>query len=197
MTTTQEVTNNKPASPIGAASRRIGAGRAIAAGAILLCTAGLGTTLANPALAGPKPVTLQGLGKPVVSANCRGGSYRVATKASPMTTISGRKWISGISLTGTDCDTAFTWKLPKGYTALNATFELDGADSGPLNVEFRAGNAPVKFKVNGKTVSQLKVGTQGAVQVGVALGGLSQLSIVLPNPGSDAGILDVTSSRVS
>ena len=212
MTGTQETTTEEPASLIGAPATRTGAwrtgarrtgawrtgaGRAIAAGTILMCAAGIATTLANPAVAAPKPVTLQALGKPAVSANCKGGSYRVATAASPMTTISGRKWTSGISLTGTNCNTAFTWKLTSGYTSLNATFELDGADSGPLKVEFRSGNAPVKFKVNGKMVSQLKVGPQGPVQVGASLKGLRQLSIVLPNAGSDAGILDVTSSMLS
>jgi hypothetical protein len=222
MTGTQETTTEEPASLIGApttrtrakragakragarrtgarraGARRTGAGRAIATGAVLMCAAGIATTLANPALAAPKPVTLQALGKPVISANCQGGSYRVATAASPMTTISGRKWTSGIALTGTNCNTAFTWKLTSGYTSLNATFELDGADSGPLKVEFRSGNAPVKFKVNGKLVSQLKVGPQGPVRVGASLKGLRQLSIVLPNAGSDAGILDVTSSQLS
>ena len=74
--------------------------------------------------------------------------------------------------------------------------ELDGADSGPLQVEFRSGNAPVKFKVDGRMVSELKVGSQGPVQIEVPVAGVHHLSIVLPNSGSDAGILDVTSSNL-
>lgn len=146
---------------------------------------------------GPEANNVAGFGKAGRHANCKRGSYRVATAASPMTTISGRKWTSGISLTGTNCNTVFTWKLASGYTGLNATFELDGSDSGPRKVELRPGNAPVKFKVNGKMVSRLKIGPRGPVEVAASLKGLRQLSIVLPNAGSDAGILDVTSSQLS
>jgi hypothetical protein len=72
---------------------------------------------------------------------------------------------------------------------------LDAANSGPLPVQFRSGNAPIKFQVGGKTVSQLIVSGSSSVQVPVS--GLSQLSIVMPNPGSDAGILDVTTNSLS
>jgi hypothetical protein len=57
------------------------------------------------------------------------------------------------------------------------------------------GNSPIKFQLGGKTVSQLEVTGSSSVQVRVR--GLEQLSIVLPNPGSDAGILDVTTNSLS
>ena len=57
------------------------------------------------------------------------------------------------------------------------------------------GNSPIKFQVGGKTVSQLEVTGSSSVQVPVR--GLQQLSIVLPNPGSDAGILDATTNSLS
>ena len=149
--------------------------------------------LGSPAIAATKPATLQALGKPTVTAKCKGGSYRAATASSPMTTISGKKWTSGFALTGTNCNTLFSWNLKKGYSSFTAAIELDAANSGPLMVQFRAGNVPIKFAAGGKTVSQLKVGSQGA-QLQVPVRGISQLVIVLPNAGSDAGILDVTSN---
>jgi len=170
--------------------------RALVAGATLLLTAGTATALATPAIAATKMVTLQSLGHPTVTAKCKGGSYRVATPGSPMTTISGKKWTSGFALTGTNCNTLFSWSLKNGYSTFKATIGLDAANSGPLAVQFRSTNAPIKFTVGGKTVSQLKVGTPGA-QVQVPLRGVRQLVIVLPNSGSDAGILDVTSNVLS
>jgi hypothetical protein len=169
--------------------------RALAAGALLLFSAGATTALTGAASAAAKPSTLQSLGKPTVTANCKGGSYRQATAASPMTTISGKKWTSGFSLTGTNCNTYFTWRLNSNYSTLKAAVELDASDSGPLTLQFRSGSTPVKFQAGGKTVSQLKVSKQSSVQVTVR--GLRQVSIVLPNPGSDAGILDVTSNSLS
>ena len=147
------------------------------------------------ALGTTKAANLQSLGEPSVTAKCTGGSYRAATPTSPMTTISGKKWTSGFSLIGTNCGTSFTWGLNNAYSTLTATLELDAANSGPLPVQFSSGNAPIKFQVGGKTVSQLTVSGSSTVQV--PLRGLSQLSIVLPNPGSDAGILDVTMNSLS
>jgi hypothetical protein len=167
---------------------------ALAASALLVFTGGA-AALANPAVAATKPATLQSLGKPSVAAKCKGGSYRPATPTSPMTTISGKKWTSGFSLIGTNCDTSFSWRLNKPYSSLKATVALDASNSGPLLVQFRSGNALVKFQAGGKTVSQLKVTNNSSVVVN--LGGLRQLSIVLPNPGSDAGILDVTANSLS
>jgi hypothetical protein len=169
--------------------------RALTTSALLLFSAASTVALASPVLAAAKPNTLQSLGKPSVTANCKGGSYRPATATSPMTTISGKKWVSGFSLIGTNCNTYFTWRLNSSYSTLKAMVELDAANSGPLLVQFRSGNAPVKFQAGGKTVSQLKVSKQSSVQVTVR--GLRQLSIVLPNPGSDAGILDVTSNSLN
>jgi hypothetical protein len=168
--------------------------RAFAASTLLLLSATATAALANPASAAAKPSSLQSLGKPSVTATCKGGSYRPATSTSPMTTISGKKWTSGFSLVGTNCNTYFTWRLGSSYSTLKAVVELDAANSGPLVVQFRSGNAPVKFQTGGKTVSQLKITKQSSVQVTVR--GLRQLSIVLPNPGSDAGILDVTSNSL-
>ena len=147
------------------------------------------------ALGTTKAADLQSLGEPSVTAKCSGGSYRAATPSSPMTTISGKKWTSGFSLIGTNCDTSFTWGLNNASSTLTATLALDQANSGPLRVQFRTGNSPVKFQVGGKTVSQLEVTGSSSVQVPVR--GLQQLSIVLPNPGSDAGILDVTTNSLS
>jgi hypothetical protein len=147
------------------------------------------------ALGTTKAADLQSLGEPVVTAKCSGGSYRAATPTSPMTTISGQKWTSGFSLIGANCDTSFTWQLNYNYSTLRATLALDQANSGPLQVQFRSGNVPIKFQVGGKTVSELKVTGNSPVQVPVS--GLGQLSIVLPNPGSDAGILDVTSNSLA
>jgi hypothetical protein len=167
----------------------------LAAGALLLFTAGTTAALATPAVAAPKPTILQSLGKPTIAAKCKGGSYRPATPASPMTTVSGKKWTSGFSLVGTNCNTFFTWRLNGSYSSLKAVIALDAANSGPLSVQFTSGNVPVKFQAGGKTVSQVKISSGSSVQVNVR--GLRQLSIVLPNPGSDAGILDVTSNTLS
>ena len=148
------------------------------------------------ALGAPKAADLQSLGEPRASAKCNNnGSYREATPTSPMTTISGQKWTSGFSLIGTNCDTSFTWQLNYSYSKLKATVALDQANSGPLKVQFRSGDAPIKFQVGGKTVSQLEVTGSSSVQVPVQ--GVGQLSIVLPNAGSDAGILDVTANSLS
>jgi hypothetical protein len=147
------------------------------------------------ALGTTKATNLQSLGQPSVTANCKGGSYREATPTSPMTTISGQKWTSGFSLVGTNCDTSFTWGLNNAYSTLTATLALDQANSGPLRVQFRSGNAPIKFQVGGRTVSQLEV--TGSSSIRVPVQGIGQLSIVLPNPGSDAGILDVTTNSLS
>jgi hypothetical protein len=151
----------------------------------------------NSAVTNPpaKPANLQSLGKPAITAKCSGGSYRPATPASPMTTITGKKWTSGFSLVGTNCNTFFTWRLNTSYSSLRATVALDAANSGPLVVQFRSGNVPIKFQSGGKTVSQLKVTGSSAVQLN--LRGLRQLSIVLPNAGSDAGILDVTTNSLA
>ena len=147
------------------------------------------------ALGTTKAADLQSIGEPSVSAKCSGGSYRAATPTSPMTTISGQKWTSGFSLIGTNCDTSFTWGLNNDYSTLRATLALDQANSGPLKVQFRSGKTPIKFRVGGKTVSQLEVTGSSSVQVPVQR--LGQLSVVLPNPGSDAGILDVTANSLS
>jgi hypothetical protein len=72
---------------------------------------------------------------------------------------------------------------------------LPQANSGPLKVQFRSGDTPIRFGVGGKTVSQLEVTGSSSVQVPVQ--GVGQLSIVLPNGGSDAGILDVTANSLS
>ncbi len=169
--------------------------RALTASAMFLCASAIATTLANPAMAATRPISPLSLGKPVVTASCKGGSYHLATPGSPMTTISGQKWTSGIALIGTNCNTAFTWQLKGGYSTLEARVELDAAGSGPLQVEFRSGNAPVKFKVDGRMLSELTVGSQGPVPIDVPVAGVHDLSIVLPNSGSDAGILDVTSGN--
>lgn len=197
MTTLPETNKSTASQPAKVKARAPRAQRAFGASAILLCTLGIGVTLSSPAMAATKPATLQTIGKPTVSANCKGGSYRVATPGSPMTTISGKKWASGISLTGTNCNTSFTWKLKAGYSTLKATVELDAADSGPLQLAFRSGNVPIKFNVNGRSVTAIKVGPQGSVQVQVPVAGLRQLTITLPNSGSDAGILDVTTNSLS
>jgi hypothetical protein len=148
------------------------------------------------ALGTAKAADLQALGEPRVTAKCNNnGSYRAATPTSPMTTTSGKKWTSGFSLIGTNCDTSFTWQLNYSYSTLKATLALDASNSGPLGVQFRSGNAPIKFQVEGKTVSQLTITGSSSVQVPVQ--GAGQLSIVLPNPGSDAGILDVTANSLS
>jgi hypothetical protein len=147
------------------------------------------------ALGTAKAADLQSLGEPRITAKCGGGSYRAATPTSPMTTISGQKWTSGFSLIGSNCDTYFTWQLNYSYSTLKATVALDEADSGPLPVQFRSGDTPIKFQAGGKTVSQLEV--TGSTSVQVPVSGLGQLSIVLPNPGSDAGILDVTANGLS
>ena len=168
--------------------------RALAASTLLLIIAGT-TAAATPALAATKPPTLQSLGRPSVTANCKGGSYRAATSASPMTTISGKKWTSGFSLTGSNCNTVFTWQLKNPYTSLKAVVELDISDSGPLQLQFRSGNVPIKFQSGGKTMSLLSVTTKNSVQVPVR--GVRRLSIVLPNAGSDAGILAVTSNSLT
>jgi hypothetical protein len=170
-------------------------GRALVTGAVLLFTAGTATALAGPAVAATKTATLQSLGKPTVTANCKGGSYRTASASSPMTTISGKKWTSGFALTGTNCNTLFSWSLKNGYSNFKAEIQLDAANSGPLLVQFRSGNTPVKFTAGGKAVYQLKVGPQGA-QIQLPARGISRLVIALPNAGSDAGILDVTSNSL-
>jgi hypothetical protein len=147
------------------------------------------------ALGTVKAANLQALGEPRVTAKCNNtGSYREATPTLPMTTISGEKWTSGFSLIGTNCDTYFTWQLNYAYSTLKATLALDAADSGPLPVQFRSGNVPIQFQVGGKTVSELRV--TGSSSVVVPVSGLGQLSIVLPNRGSDAGILDVTANSL-
>ena len=196
MPTVQTPTNPTSTPRTEPAPRNPLARRALATSAMFLCTSVIVTTLANPAIAATRPISLLSLGKPVVTANCKGGSYHLATPGSPMTTISGQKWTSGISLIGTNCNTAFTWQLKAGYSTLDVRVELDGADSGPLQVEFRSGNIPLKFKVDGRTLSELKVGAQGPVSIEVPVAGLHHLSIVLPNQGSDPGILDVISSQL-
>jgi hypothetical protein len=189
--------NLRPSARPDVKARAPRAQRALGRSAIFLCAVGIGVTLASPAMAATKPATLQTIGKPTVTANCKGGSYRVATPGSPMTTISGQKWSSGISLTGTNCNTFFTWQLKGGYSTFKATVELDASDSGPLRLAFRSGNVPIKFNANGRTVTAVKVGAQGSVRIQVPVTGLRQLTIALPNGGSDAGILDVTSNSLS
>lgn len=85
--------------------------------------------------------------------------------------------------------------LNNDYSTLRATLALDQANSGPLKVQFGSRNTPIEFRVGGKTVWQLEVTGSSSVQVPVQ--GLGQLSVVLPNPGSDAGILDVTANSRS
>ena len=189
--------NTRPSARPDVTARAPRAQRALGASAVFLCAVGIGVTLASPALAATKPATLQTIGKPTVTANCKGGSYRVAKPGSPMTTISGKKWSSGISLTGTNCNAFFTWKLNGGYSTFKATVELDAADSGPLQLAFRSGNVPIKFNANSRTVIAVKVGAQGSVRIQVPVTGLRQLTIALPNGESDAGILDVTSNSLS
>jgi hypothetical protein len=58
------------------------------------------------------------------------------------------------------------------------------------------GHNALKFTANGHNVSAFKAGTSAA-HLQVQVRGLQQLTIVLPNGGSDAGILDVTSDALS
>ena len=161
MSTVQTPTDPTSTPRAEPAVRKPLARRALTASAMFLCASAIATALANPAMAATRPISLLSLGKPVVTASCKGGSYHLATPGSPMTTISGQKWTSGIALIGTNCNTAFTWQLKGGYSTLEARLELDAADSGPLQVEFRSGNAPLKFKVDGRMLSELTVGSQG------------------------------------
>lgn len=73
---------------------------------------------------------------------------------------------------------------------------LDQSDSGPVAVSFRSGSTTLKFAANGKGVSTVKV-SGGPAHLEVPLYGVHQLSFVLPNGGSDAGILDVTSASLT
>jgi len=159
-------------------------------------TAALSVGLASPSMASPKPATLQSLGKPAITAACKGGSYRVASPSAPLMTISGHKYSNGFALTGTNCNTLFTWQIPTGYSTLSATVVLDQSDSGPLAMTFKSGHTALKFTANGHPVSTFKAGTNLA-HVQVPVHGLHQVTIVLPNGGSDAGILDVTSSGLA
>lgn len=169
----------------------------LASAAMSAVTAGLlAVSFATPSLAATKPVSLQSLGKPTVTASCKGGSYRVATSSAPLNTISGQKSTTGFALTGTNCNTAFTWHIGPGHSELNVMAILDQSDSGPVALSFRSGSTALKFAANGKGVSTLKVSGSPA-HLEVPLRGVHQLSFVLPNGGSDAGILDVTSAGLT
>jgi hypothetical protein len=132
-----EATALTSVSPLRSGVRPPGERCAVAASTLLLLTAGA-AALPNPAAASTKPATLQSLGKPTVTAKCKGGSYRPATPSSPMTTISGKKWTSGFALVGTERNTFFTWHLNGSYSALSAAATLDAANSGPLLVQIPA-----------------------------------------------------------
>jgi hypothetical protein len=159
-------------------------------------TAAFSVALPNPSIAAPKPVTLQSLGKPAITASCKGGSYRVASSSAPLMTISGHKYSTGFALTGTNCNTLFTWRIPTGYSSLSATVILDQSDSGPLAMTFNSGRTALKFTANGHSVPTFKAASSPA-HLQVAVHGLHQVSIVLPTGGSDAGILDVTSTALA
>jgi hypothetical protein len=163
---------------------------------LAISTAALGLALAGPSMAAPKPASLQALGKPTIAASCKGGSYRVATSSTPLMTISGYKSKTGFALTGTNCDTSFTWQIATGYSKVSATVILDQSDSGPLAIAFKSGHNALKFTANGHNVSVFKAGTSAA-HLQVQVRGLHQVTIVLPNGGSDAGILDVTSDALA
>jgi hypothetical protein len=169
----------------------------LASAALSMLSAGLlAMSFAAPSLAAGKPVSLQSLGKPTVTANCKGGSYRAATASAPLLTISGQKSTTGFALTGTNCNTMFTWHIGPGYSELNVMAILDQSDSGPVGVSFRSVGTALKFTANGHNVSMVKVAGSPA-HLEVPLHGVHQLSIVLPNGGSDAGILDVTSAHLT
>ena len=133
---------------------------------LAISTAALGLALASPSMAAPKPASLQALGKPTIAASCKGGSYRVATSSTPLMTISGYKSKTGFALTGTNCDTSFTWQIATGYSKVSATVILDQSDSGPLAVAFKSGHNALKFTANGHNVSVFKAGTERGALAG-------------------------------
>ena len=147
-------------------------------------------------MAASKPLSLQSLGKPKITASCNGGSYHVASAATPITTISGKKWTTGFALWGTNCDTRFTWSVGNSFSEFRATVTLDMSGSGPVAVAFQSGSTPLKFTAGNRSVSTFVVG-QGSTQLKVPVRGVRQLSVVLPNRGSDAGIVVVTSNTLS
>lgn len=151
---------------------------------------------AGVSMAASKPLSLQSLGKPQITASCKGGSYHTASAATPLTTISGKKWTTGFALWGTNCDTRFTWSVSNRFSEFRATVTLDMSASGPVAVAFQSGNKPLKFTAGSRSVSTFDVG-QGSTQLKVPVRGVRQLSVVLPNRGSDAGIVVVTSNALS
>jgi hypothetical protein len=140
--------------------------------------------------------SLESLGPPTISAACSPAAYQTATKASPLTSISGTILMTGMRLSGAACDTTFTWHLDRRFVAASATIYLDRADSGPVPFTLRNGRSTLTFLANGHTVHRVTVG--GApLQLRVDLRGVDTFSVVMPNRGDDAGVLDITAGRLT
>jgi hypothetical protein len=141
-------------------------------------------------------VSLRSLGAPKATARCVGAAYRVASAKQPIYVNGGRRFTSGFELTGASCDTTFTWRLAGRYTRFTADVYLNQADSGPLPLVFKSGSAVIAFSANAKTVKSATVKTS-VVRVQVTVSGVQNFSIVMPNGGNDAGLLDFTADLLT
>jgi len=185
--------------------RRIGIAVAAIAPLLAACgstghhvaTTSAATTSARATSAAPSGVApvveLSALGSPTVSATCGGGSYRQATAAAPLNGISTSA-ATGFELTGSNCDTSFTWKLAHNYARFAATVFASRSDSGPVSVAFVGDGRPLPFTVGGAAATSARVSSPLVVNVETA--GVTSLTITLPNSGEDAGVLDVTDATL-
>jgi hypothetical protein len=151
------------------------------------------TGAVSPSASGAAPIDLAALGAPTVSAACGGGSYRQAAAASPLHGIATSA-ATGFELTGSNCDTSFTWKLGRGYARFTATVFPSMSDSGPVSVAFAGDGHPLSFTAGGAAATSVRVSSP--LIVSVETGGVASLTITLPNSGQDAGVLDFTDATL-
>ncbi len=168
----------------------------IVTGGVVLGVTEIGNSRSSRPPISSTATSLESLGAPTVSGVCAPGSYQTATGLRPLATISGATLRAGMQLSGAACDTTFTWHVGRQFSAVRATVYLDRADSGPVPFTLRNGQSALAFLANGRTVDQVTVsGTP--VRVRVDLRGVDTFSIVLPNHGDDAGVLDLTPGHLA
>lgn len=139
-------------------------------------------------------VGLPALGQPTVSAACGGGAYRQATSSAPLNGLNVSA-PTGFELTGSNCNTSFTWALAHKYSRFAARVFLSLSDSGAVSVSFSGDGHPLPFTADGAAVTVVHVSRP--VQVSVETSGVDSFTITLPNNGQDAGILDFTDASLT
>lgn len=166
----------------GAVTRVLGS-LAVVLGAVLVTTPGVGAAATT--------VSLEHLGRPVITAPCAGGLEKAASPHRALTAEGDRSIRAGVELVGAPCDTSFTWTVPSGYATFRARLELDIADSGTEAVSFFAGGHRRVARRVTRSGTVTRVPYSGAL-VTVRLAGATRFTIEMPNGGSDAGEVIVT-----